>query len=95
MTHLTNISTQKRKVTDLHLETLLNTLDDLHTAVTNGNVSEETTLSREELLGWLEDIVYTAQETINELEDEQVVVEETAHHSNIASLSVIQLYSRG
>jgi predicted metal-dependent HD superfamily phosphohydrolase len=92
MTHLQNISKEKRQITDLHLETLLETLDRIHTAASNGTLADETNIDEYELKGWLEDIIYTAQETINELAANTDTKQNTA--LNIANLSVIRLYSR-
>lgn len=92
MTHLQNISKEKRQITDLHLETLLETLDRIHTAASNGTLADETNIDEYELKGWLEDIIYTAQETINELAANADTKQNTA--LNIANLSVIRLYSR-
>lgn len=85
---------QKRRITDLHLETLLETIDRLHDAAYQNRVDEETTLSQEEIIGWLEDIIYTAQETINEL-SETAQVHEDQSAINIANLSLIRLYRGG
>ena len=92
MTHLQNISKEKRHITDLHLETLLETLDRIHTAASNGTLADKTNIDECELKGWLEDIIYTAQETINELAANADDTQSTA--LNIANLSVIRLYSR-
>jgi hypothetical protein len=96
MTHLTSIVNQehKRLITDLHLETLLDTLDRLHTAAHQGQLSEETTISQHELMGWLEDIIYTAQETLAEMEANQIQTEQSqvAKLVNIANVSVIRLH---
>jgi hypothetical protein len=86
-----NISNfQKRQITELHMETLLETLDRLHTASYEGTLAEETTLSQEDLLGWLEDVIYTAQETINEIVNSREE-EEAQPTINIANLSLIKL----
>lgn len=53
---------------DSRLAAALETIDDLHDAVTDGTLSSTTTLSKRELVCWLRDLVYTAQETINEIE---------------------------
>ena len=93
MTHLQNISKEKRQITDLHLETLLETLDRIHTAASNGTLADETNIDEYELKGWLEDIIYTAQETINELAANNANTHQNTA-LNIANLSVIRLYSR-
>lgn len=47
---------------------LYETLDDLHTAVTEGQIHSVTALSKREILAWLKDMAYTIAETINEIE---------------------------
>jgi hypothetical protein len=51
------------------LERLLATLDDLHTAASEGTLGAVTSMSRHELVGWLNDLIYTASETLDELAD--------------------------
>ena len=53
---------------DSRLVAALETIDDLHDAVTDGTLSSTTTMSNRELVCWLRDLMYTAQETINEIE---------------------------
>lgn len=48
-------------------ETLFNALDHLHDDVCADCLAPLPTLPRDEMVGWLEDIVYTATETILEL----------------------------
>jgi hypothetical protein len=43
-------------------------LDKLHDCASEGRLAEVTDLTNEEMRGWLEDIVYTARETIREME---------------------------
>jgi len=53
--------------TDMRFESLFNAVDRLHDAASSGKVAEVTNLSTDDVIGWLRDIVYTANETINEL----------------------------
>lgn len=53
---------------DARLSTLFQALDELHTAASDGDVHVLTTLTRDEMVGWLRDLVYTAEETIAEIE---------------------------
>lgn len=53
---------------DARLGTLLDALDELHTAASEGHLSEITTLKDAELMGWLYELVYTAQQTMEEIE---------------------------
>ena len=50
------------------LEDVFLRLDLLHEYVSAGRLNDVTTLSRSELRGWLEDIIYTARETLREME---------------------------
>lgn len=52
------------------MEELFVRLDLLHDYVSSGRVDEVTPLSRAELRGWLEDLIYTARETLRELDAE-------------------------
>jgi len=56
----TDIRILQALFTDMRFESLFNAIDRLH---------EVTNLSTDEVVGWLRDIVYTANETINELEN--------------------------
>jgi hypothetical protein len=55
---------------DARLATLYQALDELHTAASDGDMHVLTTLTRDEMVGWLRDLVYTAEETIAEIEKE-------------------------
>lgn len=50
------------------LNSLGNLLDELHTAASEGALPGVTPLSNAELVGWLREFIYTAQETISEIE---------------------------
>jgi hypothetical protein len=50
------------------LSTLLDALDELHNAASDGDVRSVTTLSNAELIGWLREVIYTARETMDEIE---------------------------
>ncbi len=56
------------KYTEAHFETLLQMMDQLHDAATVNNLSAISMLTAREMIGWLDDIIYTAEETIRELE---------------------------
>ncbi|MBI5671635.1 MAG: hypothetical protein HZC41_26885 [Chloroflexi bacterium] len=53
---------------DSRLAAALEAIDDLHDAAAEGTLSSTTSLSKQELVCWLRDVVYTAQETIKEIE---------------------------
>lgn len=50
------------------LEELFLRLDLLHDYAAAGRIAEATDLSRAELRGWLEELIFTARETLRELE---------------------------
>ena len=50
------------------LSDVLVALDELHSAASDGNVRAVTPLSNAELVSWLYEVIYTAQETMNEIE---------------------------
>lgn len=56
---------------DVRLRDLMDALDELHTAASDGTLDQTTPLNEAELLGWLREVVYTAQETINEIEQQR------------------------
>jgi hypothetical protein len=49
------------------MEELFLRLDLLHDYATAGRLEDVTTLSRAELRGWLEELIYTARETLREM----------------------------
>lgn len=80
------------KISDVHLESVLNTLDRLHDASTENRLGSETTVDAAQVVGWLEDIIFTAQETLKELQDECGSNE----HINIPGTNtVLKLYRQG
>ena len=52
------------------MEELFLRLDLLHDYASNGQLQDVTPLSRTELRGWLEDLIYTARETLREMGSE-------------------------
>lgn len=50
------------------LSDLLGALDELHSAASDGNVRAVTPMSNAELMGWLYEVIYTARETMDEIE---------------------------
>ncbi|MBK8022044.1 MAG: hypothetical protein IPK19_11610 [Chloroflexi bacterium] len=57
---------------DARLSALFDALDELHSAASDGNLGAVTTLSNADMIAWLRDLMYTAQETIEEIEDQNV-----------------------
>jgi hypothetical protein len=53
------------------LDEVLEILDDLHTAASENTLNSYTTLSKHELVAMLREMIYTAEEAINEIESKQ------------------------
>lgn len=53
------------------LEELFLRLDLLHDYASAGRLDDVTTLSRTELRGWLQELIYTARETLREMGDDE------------------------
>lgn len=51
-----------------HLNEVLEMLDELHEAVSEGNMASFTDVNATELQNWLREVVYIAQETMNEIQ---------------------------
>ncbi len=67
----TDIRILQALFTDIRFESIFNAVDRLHDAASSGKLAEVTNLSTDEVIGWLRDIAYTANETIRELETAQ------------------------
>jgi hypothetical protein len=52
------------------MEELFLRLDLLHDYASTGRLGDVTQLSREDLRGWLEELIFTARETIRELDQQ-------------------------
>ncbi len=65
----TDIRILQALFTDARFESIFNAMDRLHDAASSGKLGEVTNLSADEVIGWLQDIAYTANETIRELKD--------------------------
>lgn len=53
---------------DDQLNSMYDVLDELHSAVSEGQLQSMTTINEGDLVGLLRDLIYTAQETISEIE---------------------------
>lgn len=53
---------------DEQITALYDVLDELHNAASEGDLQQMTTINEGELVGLLRDLIYTAQETIREIE---------------------------
>lgn len=69
MTQNLDIRVFQMLFTDARFASLFNTVDRLHDVVSEGKLDQVTNLTKEEVIGWLRDIAYTVEETINELEN--------------------------
>jgi hypothetical protein len=56
------------RFSDARMADLFEVFDDLHTAASEGELEAITSLNKRELVGWLRELMYTAQETITEIE---------------------------
>ena len=59
-------------LTDAGLAAVYEAFDELHNAASEGQIDEMTALNNRELVGWLRELVFTAQETIVEIEKRNV-----------------------
>lgn len=57
------------QLTDAHFELLLQLMDRIHDAAVMGEMAYHSALHVNEVKGWLDDIIFTAQEAVRELED--------------------------
>ncbi|MBZ0301986.1 MAG: hypothetical protein K8J31_19715 [Anaerolineae bacterium] len=51
---------------------LFQSLDELHSAASEGRLRNVTALSDAELIGWLQELMYTAEETIAEIQAQEL-----------------------
>jgi hypothetical protein len=73
------------------LDVAYETIDELHTAISEGQLDNLQGFdSRLDLLNWLRDVIYTAQETIEELESNQPSVAHLRVVSNTNNLIVLE-----
>ncbi len=70
MIELTLIEQMRREYSAEGMEEIFLRLDRLHDVATNGELDVMTSLSREELRGWLKEFIYTARETLREMGEE-------------------------
>ncbi len=53
---------------DARLAWLMDSIDELHSAIADGELANVTTLSEAEVVGILHDLIYTAREALDEIE---------------------------
>ena len=56
------------QLTEAHFEALLQVMDRLHDAAALGELNAMTAMEPREVLGWLDDIIFTAEEVVRELQ---------------------------
>jgi hypothetical protein len=59
---------QKLLYTEARLARLWEALDEIHSAASEGALRSITPLTNAEVVGWLNELIYTAQEAIEEIE---------------------------
>jgi hypothetical protein len=59
---------QTERYSEVWFDALFRALDRLHDDVSQGRLSSVLALAPAEMVGWLEDIIYTARETIREIQ---------------------------
>lgn len=72
MEKLVSLEVIASTIGEVQLESILQTLDRLHDAATDDALSTSCSVDQTVVVGWLEDIIYTAQETIRELQQSAV-----------------------
>ena len=87
----TDIRILQALFTDIRFESIFNAVDRLHDAASSGTLGEVTNLTTDEVIGWLRDIAYTANETIAELEGNACEGDWTAYFEANDSWSVPDL----
>ena len=68
-THQTN---HDIRLSDARMAAMFEVFDNLHTAASEGQLEAMTTLNNRELVGWLRELMFTAQETISEIESTRI-----------------------
>jgi len=56
------------QLTEAHFEALLQVMDRLHDAAAVGELENMTAMDAREVQGWLDDIIFTAEEVVRELQ---------------------------
>ena len=72
---------QQQPYTEARLNWLLEAVDDLHSAASEGDLDTLTTLSDFEVVSWLREVMWVAQETLAEME---------AHKNQEARLTLVR-----
>lgn len=64
---------------EMRLADLFQVLDELHTAASDGQLQNITSLTSSEIVGWLNDLAFTAQETISEIRNGEGAANPASH----------------
>jgi hypothetical protein len=64
------MTTRDFLLTDAGLAAVFEAIDDLHSAASEGQINLVTPVNRRELVNWLQELIFTAQEAIEEIEAE-------------------------
>ncbi len=70
------------QLTEAHFEALLAIMDRLHDAAAVDQLAHVSTMDAQQILGWLDDIIFTAEETMRELQARQAQDETRAWSDN-------------
>jgi hypothetical protein len=68
---LTQNANRQTLYTDARLNWLLEAIDELHTAIADGELASVTTMSEADVVGMLHELIYTARETLEEIEGQR------------------------
>lgn len=68
-TKLLSLKVISAQISEIQLESILQTLDRLHDAASEHELETVCSSDATTIKGWLEDIIFTAQEIISELQD--------------------------
>jgi hypothetical protein len=64
--------TRQNLFNDARLAWLMDSIDELHTAIADGELANVTTLSEAEVVGILHELIYTAHEALDEIEAQRM-----------------------
>lgn len=64
-------SPQQQPYTEARLSWLLEAVDELHSAASEGELGALTSLSDYEVVSWLREVIWVAQEALTELEEHE------------------------
>lgn len=80
MKHKSTVTEEYLTMNLLSLEDVLETVDQLHSAISEGSTMQIADLSEAELVDTLRELIYTAQETVEEIETQRAKRRKTRKH---------------